>query len=73
MKLLDAAQKGAMKLILRAMKSTPTETLESITLTDLRLKELQQVEAIKLLQKNCGYIKTSLAKTTNGKQATPLI
>ena len=29
MKLLDEAQRGAMKLILRAMKSTPTEVLES--------------------------------------------
>ena len=45
-----------MKLILRAMKSSSTETLESelnIASIDLRLEELQQMEAIKLLQKNC--------------------
>ena len=56
MKLLDEAQRGAMKLILRAMKSTPTEVLESeLNIApieiDLRLEELQQMEAIKLLQK----------------------
>ena len=54
MKLLDEAQRGAMKLILRAIKSTPTEVLESklnIAPIDLRLEELQQIEAIKLLQK----------------------
>ena len=40
-----------MKLILRAMKSTPTEPLESKLNTapiDLRLEELQRMEAIKL-------------------------
>ena len=44
MKLLDEAQRGTMKLILRAMKSTPTEALESelnIAPIDLRLEELQ--------------------------------
>ena len=56
MKLLDEAQRGAMKLILRAMKSTSTEVLESeLNIApieiDLRLEELQQMEAIKLLQK----------------------
>ena len=45
-----------MKLILRAMKSRSTETLESelnIAPIDIRLEELQRMEAIKLLQKNC--------------------
>ena len=56
MKLLDEAQRGTMKLILRAMKSTPTEVLESeLNIApieiDLRLEELQQMKAIKLLQK----------------------
>ena len=71
MKLLDKAQWGAMKLILRAMKSSSTETLESelnIASIDLRLEELQRMEAIKLLQKNCWYLKTNITKTTNGKK-----
>ena len=54
MKLLDEAQRGTMKLILRAMKSTPTEAIESelnIAPIDLRLEELQRMEAIKILQK----------------------
>ena len=44
MKLLDKAQRGAMKFNLRAMKSAPTEALESelnIAPIDLRLEELQ--------------------------------
>ena len=53
MKLLDEGQRRAMKLILRAMKSTLTEALKgklNIAPIDLRLEELQQMEAIKLLQ-----------------------
>ena len=76
MKLLDEAHRGAMKLILRAMKSKPTEALKSelnIAPIDLTLEELQQMEAIKLLQKNCGYIKINITKTANGKQTTPLM
>ena len=43
-----------MKLIFRAMKSNPFEALKSklnIAPIDLRLKNLQGMEAIKLLQK----------------------
>ena len=43
MKLLDEVKRGAFKLILRAMKSTPTEALKSelnIAPIDLRLEEL---------------------------------
>ena len=40
--------------VISAMKSTPTEALENelnIAPIDLRLEELQRMEAIKLLQK----------------------
>ena len=50
MKLLDEAQRRAMKPILRSMKWTLTEALKSklnIAPIDLRLEELQQMEAIK--------------------------
>ena len=42
------------------MKSTPTEALKNelnIAPIDLRLEKLQRIEAVKLIQKNCGYIK----------------
>ena len=60
MKLLDEAQRRTMKLILRAMKSTPTEAFESelnIAPIDLRLEELQRMEAIKILQKTVNIKK----------------
>ena len=74
-KLLEAAQKGALMLILRAMKSTPTDALESelnILPIDLRLEELQRIEAIKLLQKNDPFINDNMQKTIKGKKLTPL-
>ena len=52
-RLLEVGQRNALMLILRTMKPTPTEVLEfelSIVPIDLRLEELQQMEAIKLLQ-----------------------
>ena len=52
---LEAAQKSALILILRVMKSTPTEELHpklNIAPIDVRVDELQRIEAIKLLQKN---------------------
>ena len=51
--MLESVQKGVLSLILRALKSAPTDdALESelFTLTiDLRIQELQRQEAIKLL------------------------
>ena len=44
---MEAAQKSALILILGAMKSTPTEALESelnVVPIDLRLEELQWME-----------------------------
>ena len=51
-KLLDQAQRGAKKLILRAINWTLTEGLESevnIGPIDLKLDKLQRMEAIKLI------------------------
>ena len=61
-------------LVLRAMKFTPTETLESelnIVPIDLRNEELQRMEAIKLLQKNDEFITNNMSKKLNTKK-TPL-
>ena len=72
---LEATQKSALIIILRAMKSIPTEALESklnIVPTDLRLEELQQMEAIKRLQKNGQFITNNMSKTVNRKNLTPL-
>ena len=66
-RLLKAAQKSALILILRAMKSTPAETLESdhnIVPIDLRLEELQRMEAIKLLTNNMDKKVTSKKLTS---------
>ena len=50
--MLESVQKGVLSLILRALKSAPTDALESelfILTIDLRIQELQRQEAIKLL------------------------
>ena len=68
---LGAAQKSALMLVLRAMKFTPTETLESelnIVPIDLRNEELQRMEAIKLLQKNDEFITNNMSKKLNSKK-----
>ena len=52
LKLLESAQRGAASLILRTMKSTPLDGLESelsILPIDLRLGEHQRHEVVKLL------------------------
>ena len=54
LKLFESAQRGAASLILKTMKSTPTDWLESelsLLPIDLCLKELQRHEAVKLLIK----------------------
>ena len=63
LKLLESAQRGAASLILKMMKSTPTDGLESelsILPIDLRLEELQRHEAVKLLIKEDDYIQSSM-------------
>ena len=60
-----AAQNSALMLIVRAMKSIPTEALESelnIVPIDLRLEELQQMEAINFPEKNDQFITNSMGK-----------
>ena len=67
-------KKSALMLVLRAMKSTPTEALESelnIVTIDLRLEELQRMEA-KKLQKNDQFITNNMGKKVNSKKLTPL-
>ena len=64
-RLLEAAQESALMLILRAIKSNPTEALESelnIVPIDLRFEELQYMEAIKHLQKNNQFITNNMGK-----------
>ena len=49
LKLLESAQRGAASLVLKTVKSNPTDGLESelsILLIDLRLEELQRHEAV---------------------------
>ena len=72
---LEAAQKSALMLVLRTMKSIPTEALESelnIVPIGLRLEELQRMEAIKLLQKNHQFITNNMGKQVNSKKLPPL-
>ena len=60
-----AAQNSALMLIIRAMKSIPTEALESelnIVPIDLRLEELQQMEAINFPEKNDQFITNNMGK-----------
>ena len=61
--LLESAQRGAASLILKTMKSTPIDGLESelsILPIDLRLEELQRHEAVKLLIKEDDYIQSNM-------------
>ena len=63
LKMLESAQRGALSLILRTMRSTPTEALEaelSVLPIDLRIEELQRHEAGKLLTKEEEYIKANM-------------
>ena len=60
-----AAQNSALMLIVRAMKSILTEALESelnIVPIDLRLEELQQMEAINFPEKNDQFITNNMGK-----------
>ena len=57
------------------MISTPTEALEPELDTvpiDLRLEELQQMEAIQLLEKKDQFITNNMGKKVNSKKSTPL-
>ena len=67
--------KKALTLILKAMKSTNTKTLESelnIVPIDLRLEELQQMEAIKRLEKKNQFVTNNMGKKVNSKKLTSL-
>ena len=63
LKFLESAQRGATSLILKTMKFTPTDVLESglsILPIDLILEELQWYEAVKLLIKEDDYIQSNM-------------
>ena len=74
MKQLEDAQRGALSLILRIMKSTPLEAIESEMATtpiDLRIEELQRHEAMKLYQNQDSYLSHKIKSydLTNSKQS----
>ena len=57
---LESAQSGATSLILKTVKYTPTDWLESELSIDLCYEELQRHEAVKLLIKEDDYIQSSM-------------
>ena len=66
--MLESAQRGALSLILRTMRSTPTEALEaelSVLPIDLRIEELQRHEAGNLLTKEEEYIKANIEQQSH--------
>ena len=63
LKLLKSAHKGATSLILKTIKSTPADALESdlsVLPVDLHSEELQRYEVVKLLIKQYDYIQPSM-------------
>ena len=57
MKQFEDAQRGALSLILRTMKSTPLQAIElATTPIDLRIEELQRHEATKPYQNQDSYL-----------------
>ena len=67
LKKLESAQRGPLSLILRTMRSTPTNTIEaelSMTPIDLCLEELQSHGAIKIHRDPDSYFNYKMNKTT---------
>ena len=74
MKQLEDAQRGALSLILRTMKPTPLEAVQSemaTTSIDLGIEELERPEAIKLYQNQGSYLSHKIKSydLTNSKQS----
>ena len=70
LKLLESAQRGAASLILKTIKSNPTDGLESelsILPLDVRLEEFQRHEAVKLLIKEDDYNQSKMEGTRHIK------
>ena len=66
--MLESAQRGALSLILKTMRSTPAEALGSelsVPPIDLRIEELQRHEAGKLLTKEEEYIKANMEEQSH--------
>ena len=71
LKLLESAQRGAALLILKTMKSTPTDGLESelsILPINLHLEQLQRYEAVKLSIKKDYYIQSNMISWNNANK-----
>ena len=63
LKLLESTQRGALSLILRSLKSTPTVALKAelgILPTDIKLKEFSRMEFLKLKRKDDNNLKDKL-------------
>ena len=70
LKLLESAQRGAASLILKTIKSNPTDGLESelsILPLDVRLEEFQRHKAVKLLIKEDDYNQSKMEGTRHIK------
>ena len=70
--MLESAQRGALSLILRTMRSTPTEALEaelSVLPTDLRIEELHCHKAGKLRTNKEEYIKTNMEEQSHKQKS----
>ena len=66
MKKSESAQRGALSLTLKTMKSTPTNATEaelSVTPFNLRLEELHRHEAIKMHKDPDSYFNYKINKT----------
>ena len=65
LKLVESAQRGAASLILKTIKSTPTDGLESelsILPIDLHLAEFERHKVVKLLIKEDDYIQSNMKR-----------
>ena len=74
LKLLESTQRGALSLILRSFKSSPTVALEvelGILPIDIRLQELKRTECLKLLRKNDNALKDKLIASFKNPKPYP--
>ena len=74
LKLLESTQRGALSLILRSFKSSPTVALEvelGILPINIRLQELKRMECLKLLRKNDNALKDKLIASFKNPKPYP--
>ena len=73
-KLLQSTQRGALSLILRSFKLTPTIALEAefgILTIDIRIQELNRMECLKQLMKNYNTLKDKLIPSFKNQKLYP--